>query len=456
MKTYRNYIHGMAALTLTLGLSMTACQDYPDEYKVADGRPTVDYVRCLSTEIKTSTDTEDMVYTNGQMVTSASPQSVICLVGSNLRSVCEMYFNDQSAILNSSYITDNTLIVQVPRTVPESVTDKIYMITSGKDTVAYDFTVNIPAPTISSMSCEYAQPGTKATLYGEYIIDDPSSPLTITFPDGKAVTDYEVDDTYTSVTFTVPQCDEEGELTVSSIYGTSTTAFHYLDTRGMMFEFDGVTGLGNHGWHSRTITSDDTSITGNFVQLGDGSTTLSASGGWDDSNFSFEYWPGNYNSPLTYDDDGIRLFDLVDFDDFKNMTVKFEMYIPSESPWSAGAMQVIFAGTDKVTYSAAGTDEEGNTVAGANNTYFQDDVLPRALYRPWADTGSYDTDDEWVTVSLPISSSFIYGFTGNTATGTLTAEDFASLVIFVVDGGIEGTECTPLIKIDNIRAVPSN
>lgn len=441
---------------MAAGLGLTACEDQPDKYEVSEGVPSINYIRCLSTEVESSTDTEDMEYTNGQLVTSASPQSILCLVGENLRSVYELYFNDQKAILNTSYMTDNTLLVQVPRSVPKTVSNKIYMVTADKDTVDYGFEVVIPAPSISSMSCEYAQPGSRATLYGDYIIDDPNVPLTITFPDGQVVTDYDVDDSYSSVTFTVPECTEEGALTVSSIYGTSTTAFHYLDTRGMMFDFDGVTGLGNHGWHDRTITSDETSITGKFVQLGNGTVTMDAAGGWDDSSFAFEYWAGSWNTPVDYPErEGIRLFDLVDFSDYQNMTVKFEMYIPSSSPWSAGSMQVIFAGTDKVSYGNVGTDVYGNTVVGPNNSYFQNATLPRALYRPWTDTGSYDTGDKWVTVSLPISSSFIYGFEGGTATGSLTQNDFASLVIFVVGGGVTGTECTPLIKIDNIRAIPN-
>ena len=93
-------------------------------------------------------------------------------------------------------------------------------------------------------------------------------------------------------------------------------------------------------------------------------------------------------------------------------------------------------------------------LAGANNSYFQDDVLPRGFYRPWSDTGSFDTGDEWITVTVPFSN-FTYGFSGAQATGTLTANDFASLNIFVVGGGLDGTECTPIIRIDNIRAVPN-
>lgn len=329
------------------------------------------------------------------------------------------------------------------------------MVTRNGETVEYDFSVTVPAPTLTTMSCEYAPAGSEVTITGNYFVDDPNVPLSVVFPGDIEVTEF-TNISQSSISFIMPECTEEGAIDVTTIYGTTTSAFHYLDTRGMLFDFDGMTGLGNHGWHDRTITSDETSITGNFVQLGDGNTTLDAAGGWNDSQFAFEYWPGSWNTPTDYPEgEGIRLYDLADFSDYTNMSIKFEMYIPSSNPWSSGAMQVIFAGTDLVTYGNGGTDIHGNAIAGPNNTYFQNDELPRALYRPWTTTGSYHTDDQWVTVSLPISSNFIYGFNGGTATGTLSADDFASLVIFVTGGGVEGTECTPLIKIDNIRAVPN-
>jgi hypothetical protein len=99
-------------------------------------------------------------------------------------------------------------------------------------------------------------------------------------------------------------------------------------------------------------------------------------------------------------------------------------------------------------------------VAGANNTFFRTKAdggldIPRALYRPWTTTGSYDTGDKWVTVTLPIAMSFVYNFDGSGLTYNLKKEDFASLTIFVIGGGVNGTECNPYIMIDNIRAVPN-
>jgi hypothetical protein len=177
-------------------------------------------------------------------------------------------------------------------------------------------------------------------------------------------------------------------------------------------------------------------------------------GGWDDGHFSFEYWPGDWTDPISYNDSPL-LTDYADFSDWKNMSLKFELFVPSANPWMAGSMQLIVGGVDKISGSGAGVDIYGNTCAGANNTYFNGTSLPRGLYTPWVSTGSFDTGDEWITVTVPYSN-FLYGSDGTVATGpALTADDFTSLLIFVWSGGNKGTECNPVIKIDNIRAVPN-
>ena len=437
----------LAVLAMAIGLSLQSCKDQPDEFELTDGRPTINYIRPAELSASDS------------LLVQAYPQAYICIVGNNLTSIQQMYFNDKKAILNTSFITDQTLIVQVPSAIPDVVSDKIYLITGSHDTLTYDFHVVIPAPVVSQISCEYAAPGSVATLYGSYFIDDPNVPLTVTFPDGQVAEVKSINDSRSAVTIVVPNCTTEGQITVKSVYGTSKSAFHYLDSRGILFDFDNgnkVSGavLGCHGWHNGlTITDAENPISGNYLILGN--ATLDEKGSWDDGNFSFEYWPGNWQDPEDYQGDGVLLTDLTDFSDYNNMSYKFEMYIPKSNPWSAGAMQFIVGGVDKISMGNAGVkDIYGNTLAGCNNTYFNNDELPRGIYRPWEATGSFDTADEWITVTLPISE-FKYGMSGGAATGSLNARDFTSLLIFVVGGGIDGTECTPIIKVDNIRAVPN-
>ncbi len=463
MNKIKIYTKGLLFASLAVaGLTLSSCKDQPDKYEVADGKPTVNYVRCLSSEVHNNNDAADMHYTNGELVLEASPQSTLALIGENLRSVYELYFNDRKAILNTSYITDNTLIVDVPKDVPIMVTDKIYMITQSKDTVTYDFHVVIPSPVVTAMSCEYAKPGDRVKITGSYMVNDAGVPLEVYFRNAQdqeiPATINSISDDFTSIEVTVPDDAAEGPLTVTSIYGTTYSSFYYKDTRGMLFDFDN--GRTQQGWHARTITSSEKSLSGKYLVLGEGAT-MSEDGAWDDGNNSFEYWCGDWNTPESYPDpEGIRLFDVVDFSKPENLNLKFEMRIPSTNAWAAGAMQIIFAPTSAVTLSGNSPDIYGNEVAGANNTFFRTKAeggldIPRALYRPWTATGSFDTNDEWITVTIPIASSFVYNFDGSGLTFNLQKEDFASLTIFIVGGGVNGTECNPYIMIDNIRAVPN-
>nr|WP_321452683.1 glycan-binding surface protein [uncultured Carboxylicivirga sp.] len=423
----------LCAVVLSV-IGLSSCEDQPDEYKIAGGSPEVIYIR--------TPERAD------SLVTSALLGTRLVLVGNNLRSVTELYFNDVEAVLSTSFITDNTLFVSVPKTLPTVLSNTISMVNSAKDTIRIPFVSEVPAPVLSSMACERVKPGEIATVVGDYLLSYESSPMIITMPDGQTVTEFETL-TKTSVSFVVPEgCTESGPISITSAYGTTaSTKFQFNDERGIMFEFDGLTGLTNHGWHARDILSDETSITGNFVQFGNGSAVMSEDGGWDDSNFSFEYWCGDWNDPQEFLGTDKRLTDLVDFSDWQNMALKFELYIPSGSSWSAGAMQLIFAGTDLVTLGG------GGGYPPANNTFFQGNSLPRGIYRPWESTGSFDTDDQWITVTVPFSE-FIYGMDGSMATGSLNADSFASFTLFIVSGGITGVECTPIFKVDNIRAVP--
>lgn len=448
MKHIFRYIAALSAAVAGLGLY--SCEEQPGMYKMADGVPEVYYIRPVDVAAADS------------LMTGAYMDNQICLVGNNLRSIYEIWFNDQKAILNNSYITDNTLIVSVPGTIPSVVSDKIYMVTASRDTVDYDFQVLIPGPTINSMSCEYIPVGERVTIYGDYLIDDPNVPLQITFEGDVPVTEI-TDITKTAVTFIIPDGALEGPVKVSTIYGEAESTFHYHDSRGMMFEFDGVTGLGNHGWHARTIASEG-GITGNYVQLGDGTTMMSADGGWNDAMFAFEHWCGSWDNPQNVTTgEGIALNNLVDFTDFADMSLKFELCIPSEHPWSAGAMQIAFMGYDKVTYSGNAITGYDGTVAAPNAYVFNDEdsksgSYGRGIYRPWytsAGVTPFDTGNEWITVTIPLSE-FIYDRLGAvTSNVPSSAADFASLTIFVVGGGVEGTECAPVLMIDNIRAVPN-
>ena len=439
-----NKIIKFTSIVLAAVLFFASCdeQDYPDRFQATDGVPTVSYVRYAAEDV---------------FISQAFMDEILIIVGENLCSVHEIYFNDQAAILNTALMTDNTLYVSVPKTLPVEETDKIYLVTASGETVTYDFKVLPPVPTVSAMDCEYAKAGSQTVITGNYF----TYPLTVEFTGADPFTVSE--GSMTSFTCTVPEGSIEGRVKVTTTSGTGVSKFQYLDTRGMLFDFDGKTGLGaNHGWHARVVLSDETSISGNFVQLGDGASALS---NWNDSAYSFEYWAGSWDEPQNITSgEGIALYNLVDFTASSTMALKFEMMIPAETPWRDYAMQICFEGFDKVSNSGKDISGFSGTVAGPNAYAFNNDdgtsgSFGRAFYKPFEATGSFTTEGKWITVTIPITD-FKYDMNYVETASTPSAyTDFASLTIFCTGKSFTGTEDadnTPIIKIDNIRAVSLN
>lgn len=437
MKTrYINWFF-VAALAM-MGCLMTACEDQPDKYEIADGVPTLKYVRSPLPEEADS------------LLVGAYLGNTVCLVGDNLRSIYELYFNDQKATLNTSYMTDHTILVDIPKNIPEEVTNKIYMVTKSGAKVDFDFNVMVPAPVVSSMSCEYAPAGSEAVLYGDYFVDDPNVPLTISMPgditvEGEQITSI----TKTAVKFIVPVGAMQGNIRVKSIYGTGQSVFQYKDTRNILFDWDGnyegALAAGN-SWNEdnekkgQTISSVPP-IDGNYLVLGP-STLLG--GQWETPNaYVMMYWPDQHATQGC-----VPLYDLPQFKkmledyELEDLAVKFEAYVPASNPWMAEGMQIQFTSLDEVS------------MENQNNDYvYGEGKEPRGVWIPWEETGSYDTGNQWVTVTLKMSE-FNKQISGVVSETELTKEKLAGLSIFLRGGGVDGKECEPIICIDNIRVVP--
>lgn len=436
MKTrYINWFF-VAALAV-MGCFMTACEDQPDKYEIADGVPTLKYVRSPLPEEADS------------LLVGAYLGNTVCLVGDNLRSIYELYFNDQKATLNTSYMTDHTILVDIPKNIPEEVTNKIYMVTKSGAKVDFDFNVMVPAPVVSSMSCEYAPAGSEAVLYGDYFVDDPNVPLTISMPgditvEGEQITSI----TKTAIKFIVPVGAMQGNIRVKSIYGTGQSVFQYKDTRNILFDWDGkyegALAAGN-SWNGDNekkgqILPSVPSVDNNYMVLG---TTFLSGGQWDTPpEYTMMYWPD-----LNATEGCVPLYDLPQFkkmlEDYtiEELALKFEVYVPTSNPWMAEGMQIMFTSLDEAS------------IQKHNNDYFYQTETPRGVWVPWEETGSYDTGDQWVTVTLKMSE-FNKQLSGVVSETELTKEKLAGLSIFLRGGGVDGKECEPIICIDNIRVVP--
>ena len=443
MKTrYINWFF-VAALAV-MGCLMTACEDQPDKYEIADGVPTLKYVRSPLPEEADS------------LLVGAYLGNTVCLVGDNLRSIYELYFNDQKATLNTSYMTDHTILVDIPKNIPEEVTNKIYMVTKSGAKVDFDFSVMVPAPVVSSMSCEYAPAGSEAVLYGDYFVDDPNVPLTISMPgditvEGEQITSI----TKTAIKFIVPEGAVQGNIRVKSIYGTGQSVFQYKDTRNILFDWDGkyegALAAGN-SWNGDNekkgqILASVPSVDGKYMVMGP--ATLSGGQWQTPGEYLMMYWPDPNAT-----EGCVPLYNLPQFkkmlEDYKieELALKFEVYVPTSNPWMAEGMQIRFTSLDEVSMSNQTQDYIWN-----DDESHEEGKAPRGVWVPWEETGSYDTNNQWVTVTLKMSefNKLVSGLASDTE---FTQDRFAGLSIFLRGGGVDGKECEPIICIDNIRVVP--
>lgn len=420
----RKYINWLMVSFLALtSLTVTSCKDEPDKYEIADGKPTVYYVRSPYLAQKDS------------LMTGAYMGNTVCLVGDNLRSIVKLFFNDQEAVINSSFVTDHTLLVDVPSELPTEPTDKIYMITKDNETVTFDFSVLIPSPVVSSISNEFASAGETVTIYGDYLLDYDTFPLSITMPGGIEVTDFE-SISKTAVTFVIPSgADESGYIEVTSKYGTSRSKFYYKDDRCMLFDWDGTRGgmALAHGWRdgSAVKVDDGTGVDGAFIRF----HAALAADGWTapEDDLSFNYWSDSSYPVLSTLPNFAALLGKYALTE---LVMKFECRIPTENAWMSTALQIIFC-------------KDGT----AGNGDYWDASVPRALWQPWLSSGSYDTGGKWVTVSIPFSN-FNKTHTGEVSSTSFSEDFLAGLMFYVMGGGSTGEACNLQLDIDNIRIAP--
>ncbi len=374
-------------------ISLISCEDKSDE-----GTPVVKFIRVTDPAKSDS------------LLVGAYMGDMIAIMGENLGGIKEIWFNDQRASLMSTFVTDQSIIVRVPNTVPSEVTNKIRMVFSDGYELLYDFTINVPPPQLNSIKCEYVPDGDTAVLYGDYFFNPK-----VIFPGDLEAKILNV--TKTQIEVEVPQGATPGPIVVKTVFGKVTSSFVFRDPRGILLDFDTKLGAGWRPGNRRSTEPDG--VSGNYLAL---TGKLKADWDWVDDYLEMDYWgqaAGNPEGPLFTGDPANLLF-------------KFEVNVVN--PWSGGFMQLIFSPWSN----------NGNAVNS-------DPTIARGLWRPWQETGSYKTDG-WITVSIPLSE-FIYDHTASNSSLKLQyPQNCGSLTIFV--WGPVTAECDLLICIDNVRVVP--
>ena len=346
-----------AFLLLALGIVVSSCNKDDDTAGIdpnADiGNPKVSYIRSTDPSAADS------------LLVGAFMGSLIAIVGEDLDHTVEMWFNDQEASLNPTYVTNRTILVNVPSSVPAEVNNKIRFVFSNGEEMLYEFFVNVPAPILNSIKSEYVEDGDIAVLKGDFFFE----PTTVTFAGGL---DAEIVSLgKTEVQVKVPDGATSGEITIKTNFGTAISSFLFRDDRNVIVNYDDKR---SRSWNS-PVSGDMgdgglPSCSGNYTYF-----KMDGVGAWQ--------WVNELNMMYIAEDGETGRGNLPIFPGGASVNewgVRFEINVPNE--WREIPLEIFFA-----PYGA---------------DHGRDIPVPLTRWRPWEVTGVYQTDG-WCTVTIPLS-----------------------------------------------------
>ena len=241
MKPIYNIALSLLVLCSFAGL-FTACEKDSD-----GGTPSITYVRITRPESSDS------------LLVSATQGQLIAIVGKNLQDAVGIWFNDRPSRLTPTYITNTSILVRVPTEIPLDITNKLKIRFRNGYELLYDFEVEIGAPRIDGMLCEYVKEGEIAVIRGDFFYE----PLTVTFTGD--VTGEVVAVTPTELQVRVPAGAAPGPIRVTTNFGEDQSNFWFRDNRNMLIHNDPWS-----GWGGELLVvpgTDPLAINGNYIRI---------------------------------------------------------------------------------------------------------------------------------------------------------------------------------------------
>ncbi len=223
----------------------TAC----DKNDTLGGEPRVSYVRVTN---PVSSDS---------LLIGASQGRLIAIIGENLGGAVEIWFNDQKASLNPTYITNTSILVNVPSQIPLSINNKMKIVFKDGTTLLHDFVVQISKPVVSNMLSEYVNTGEIATIRGDFFY----APITVTFEGGIKGDMVSLKDKEIQVR--IPAGALSGQIIVKSNFGETKSNFWFRDNRNMFIDSDPYAGWWNSSYVvTNPAATDPPKINGNYIR----------------------------------------------------------------------------------------------------------------------------------------------------------------------------------------------
>ena len=378
---------------------ITSCEeDTPDTLAEKDGPAVISYIRVTDPTVSDS------------LLTGAFMGSLIAIVGDNLGDAKELWFNDQKALLEPNYITDKTILVNVPTIVPTEVTDKMRIIFSDGSELIHDFKVNVPGPVISGVKAEFVPDGGIMELYGDFFFN-PKVSFT-GGAEGEIVSSEK-----TVIHVRVPAGAQPGPVTVQTSFGKVNSKFLFRDNRNIILNFDDKScETWTAAYSSTALLEGVDPVDGTYAYFKNDNH-----GAWSWQNgMTMQYWAPRGRGPVP-----------VAVGNPNDMVFKMEVNVPV--PWTDLRMEI---------FPAPFGESEGR---GSN-------LSAICRWAPFED-GPFQTDG-WVTVTIPLSE-FVHNTSDDNPTRKI--EDFSQLSNFTMMSFGPCNNPVPIrIAFDNIRIVPKD
>lgn len=213
------------------------------------GEPRITYVRVTNP------------ISSDSLLVGASQGKLIAIMGENLGGALEIWFNDQQASLNPTYITNTSILVNVPSQIPLTINNKLKINFKDGKILLHNFIVQISKPTVSSMVSEHVNTGDVATIRGDFFY----APLTVTFEGGAKGDLVSLKDNEIQVR--VPAGALPGQIIVKTNFGETKSNFWFRDNRNMFISSDPYEGW----WNSSYVVTnpgplDPPKINGNYLR----------------------------------------------------------------------------------------------------------------------------------------------------------------------------------------------
>ena len=164
-------------------------------------------------------------------LTSGNMGQMIVIQGKNLKSTIQIFFNNVEAFFIPTLVTDNNIIVNIPNDFPTEINNQIRVITLGGEAI-YNFTVEIPAPVITSFPLEWVNEGGILTIKGQYFYSVES----VVFTGGAEGTI--VSQAPNEMQVLVPAGAENGPVTVNALAGSGVSKIWFRDNRNIQVDFN--------------------------------------------------------------------------------------------------------------------------------------------------------------------------------------------------------------------------